>query len=474
MGFFTALLANPRRRSELGLMFVGAIVVFMSFILASLAKTNTLPSHTALFVAAMIVVIIIMQAFNRRYAPDADGVIMPIALLLNGIGYVMISRLDAHEAGQQLAWTFLGLMVYGVVVARVRRVSDLERFRYILLFLALGLLVSPLLPIIGLDINGARLWVHFHSLEFQPIEIAKILLVIFFASYFIEKRELLTLPTRRIGNRLFPDMRAFSPIAVAGALSLLIILGEHDVGFSLILFVVFLTMLWVTTGRWTYLAVGTVLLLAATFIASHVLGQIHERIAVWLDPWKYMAAGTSQNGYQPVQGELALGRGALAGSGIGLGNPIAIPASTSDFIFAALGEEFGLFGATAIVVSYMIIVGCGIRAALRARGEFAKLCAFGLIATVGFQAFFIMAGVVRLLPLTGVTLPFVAYGGSSLIANYALFALLMRISDESNRTTDYAGNPNWSMTEGETVMGTGGRWRRQSTMPSETRQGTTR
>ena len=453
MGFLSALFTNPRRRSELGLLFVGSIVVFFALILVSLSKSNSLPHRSLLFLAGLICAAIYIQVINRRYAPDADGVLMPVVLVLNGIGYIFVSRLDPPSAGRQIAWTFIGLVLYGLVIATIRRVSDLERFRYILLFAAFGLLVSPLLPVIGLNINGARLWVHFHSLQFQPIEIAKILLVIFFASYFIEKRELLTLPTKRVGNRLFPDMRAFLPIAVAGALSLMIILGEHDVGFSLILFVVFLTMLWVTTGRWTYIAIGLVIFALATFAASHLLGQVNDRITVWLDPWK----DPRGLGYQPIQGILAFGRGGIGGSGLGLGNPTAVPYASTDFVFAAVGEELGLVGAGAVVAGYMIIVATGLRAALRARGEFAKLCAFGLIATFGFQSFFIMAGVVRLLPLTGVTLPFIAYGGSSTVANYALVALIMRISDESNRTVDYAGMPAWSITEGEAVIGTGGR-----------------
>ena len=459
IGSLTRLLTNPRRRSELGLLSLGSIVVFFGYILVSLAKSDALPSHLILFVLGMVVIILAVQVVNRRYVPDADGVLMPIALLLNGIGYIMISRLDPtsaaqqHSAGQQLGWTFLGLIIYGIVVARIERVSDLERFRYILLLIALGLLIAPLLPVIGLNVNGARLWVHLRSLEFQPIEIAKILLVIFFASYFIEKRELLTISTRRVGNRLVPDLRAFAPISVAGALALMIILGEHDIGFSLLLFVVFLTMLWVTTGRWTYLLIGAILFALAAFVASHLLYQVHERVSVWLNPWR----DPLQTGYQPIQGELAFGRGGLAGSGLGLGNPTAIPFYTSDFLFAGFGEELGLFGSAAIVVAYMLLVACGIRTALRARGEFAKICAFGFIATLGFQAFFIMAGVVRLLPLTGVTLPFVSYGGSSLIANYALFGLLMRISDEANKDDNQPSTPARSMTSSATVMGTKGR-----------------
>ena len=454
MGSLTGLLMNARRRSEFGLLVVGAIVVLFGYILLSIAISGKLPSRTPIFFAGAVVAIVAIQVVNRRFVPDADPILLPVALLLNGLGYIMISRLDPHAAGQQLGWTVIGLGIYALVIARIRRVTDLERFRYILLLLAMFLLISPLLPVVGENINGARLWVHFHSLEFQPIEVAKILLVIFFASYFIEKRELLTIPTRRVGNHLFPDLRAFSPIAVAAALSLVIILGEHDVGFSLLLFVVFLSMLWVTTGRWTHLAIGLVLFALGTFIASHLLGQVHERFAVWLNPWKT----ESSTGYQPVMGLLAFGRGGIAGTGLGLGNPTSIPYNTSDFIFAGFGEELGLFGVTSIVVAYMLICASGMRIALRARSEFAKLCAIGLVATIGFQAFFIMAGVVRLVPLSGVTLPFVSYGGSSLVANYALIGLLMRISDEANRPDeDQFDAPEWLITEGDTVIGTTGR-----------------
>jgi cell division protein FtsW (lipid II flippase) len=456
IGFLSGLLTNARRRNELGLFIVGALVIFFGFVLVSLARSNSLPHNTILFVVGLIVAIVAIQAINRRYIPDADPVLMPLALLLNGIGYIMISRLDPTAAGQQLAWTVIGIVVYGVVVATIHQVTDLQRFRYILLLLAFILLVAPIAPVIGYSEGGARLWVHFHSLDFQPVEIAKIFLVIFFASYFIEKRELLSIATRRIGNHLVPDPRALSPILVAAALSLMIILAEHDIGFSLLLFVVFLSMLWVSTGRWTYLAIGLVLFVFATFVASHLLAQVHERILNWINPWaQYNAPG--QPGYQPVQGELALGRGGLGGAGLGLGNPTVIPANTSDFIFASIGEELGLFGVTGIIVAYMLIVAAGIRASLHAQSEFAKLCAFGLIATFGFQAFFIMAGVVRVLPLTGITLPFVSYGGSSLVANYALFALLMRISDEANRPDDQFEAPNWLITEGDAVIGTGGR-----------------
>lgn len=433
---------KPRRRRELGLLFVGAIAVVFATLIESVAKTNALPAHVIGFLIGLAAICLVVQVVNRRLVPDADPLLVPVALMLNGVGYVMIERINPSYAGQQLGWTAIGLALYTGLLVIVRRSRDLERYRYLLALVALLLLISPMLPVLGnspANTMGEKLWVAFHGVEFQPVEIAKLLLVIFFASYIVEKRELLTIPTRRIGNHLLPDLRAFGPIAVAGAGAMLVILAEHDIGFSLILFLVFLTMIWVTTGRWTYPLIGIVIFIVATFVASHLLYQLNERLQVWFDPWRY-ASGI---GDQPVQGELAFGRGGLFGTGIGLGigarivdpatGATQIPVATSDFIFAVIGEELGFVGAVGVALCYLLIIVCGLRAALRSRSEFAKLAAVGLTATIGFQSFIIMAGVVRLLPLTGVTLPFVSYGGSSLVANYALLALLMRISNDSNQ-----------------------------------------
>ncbi len=433
--------ANVRRRTEAGLLAVGALVILSATLMESLAVTNALPDHVVDFIVGLVVIGVGVQAVNRWLVPDADPVIVPVALFLNGLGYVMIERGDPGRAGQQLAWTVFGLFLYAAVLFVVKRSRDLERYRYLLAGCAFVLLISPLLPGIGEKINGARLWVHFSSIEFQPVEVAKLLLVIFFASYLIDKRELLTIATQRVGNRLLPDLRAFGPIVGAGAMALLIIIAEHDIGFSLLLFLVFLLMVWMTTGRWTYVAIGLVVFALATFVASHALVQVNERITDWINPW----AHASTTGYQPIQGELAFGRGGVFGTGIGFGIAARVlPVSSSDFIFAVIGEELGLVGAAAVVCCYAIIVGAGLRAARRARSEFARLVAAGLTVTLGLQAFLIMAGNTRLLPLTGVTLPFVSYGGSSLIANYALLALVMRISNEGNQPPAEPAAPTWA------------------------------
>jgi peptidoglycan glycosyltransferase len=455
----------PRRRNELGLLAVGALVVLFASLLPSLALSNALPAHEFGFIIGLIGVGLVVQGANRLLVPNADPILLPVALVLNGLGYIEIGRLDPTSAGQQLAWTVIGIGAYVATLLIVKRSRDLERYRFIMLFVAFGLLLAPLLPVLGgtvdggSNLNGSRLWIHVGSvLEFQPVEIAKLLLVLFFASYFVEKRELFTISTRRVGNHLLPDLRAFGPIAVAAAMSLMVILVERDIGFALLLFVVFLGMLWVTTGRWTYLVIGLIAFIVATYVASQVLTVVNARIEIWLDPWKYYYTGGYYAGQQPVDGELAFGRGGLFGSGLGLGLASTIPVSTSDFIFAAFGEELGLFGTTAIVAAFLLIAGAGFRAALRAKSEFAKLAATGLTTLLGFQAFFIFAGVARLLPLTGVTLPFVSYGGSSLLANYVLLALLMRISDEGNQPQEVDdGAAAWNSTRLSAVTGTGRR-----------------
>ncbi|HWC39394.1 MAG TPA: FtsW/RodA/SpoVE family cell cycle protein [Acidimicrobiales bacterium] len=418
---------TSRRRTELGLLILGGMVVGFAYVLASLGKTASIPADIGPFLGVIYGLALVAHVANRWLVPDATPVILPVAALLNGIGYVVIARLNYKLAGLQAVWTGLGVAVYVLTLVVIRHSRDLARYRYLVAFAGLALLLLPLAPKLGQNINGARLWVRLGPVTFQPVELAKIALIIFFASYFVEKRELLTLPTVRVGNRLITDPRPFGPVVLAWGFSLLVMTAERDVGFSLLIFVLFVSMLWMATGRLTYLVVGAVLFVIGAFVAAHLFGHVHDRITVWLDPWKY-ANGI---GYQVVQSQYAFGSGGLAGSGLGLGHPTLIPVASSDFIFAAIGEEMGLLGTVGIIMAFLVLVGTALRTALGAKSDFPKLLAAGITAAIGFQAFFIMAGVVRLLPLTGVTLPFVAYGGSSLLANYVLIALLMRVSDEN-------------------------------------------
>jgi peptidoglycan glycosyltransferase len=372
---------------------------------------------------------------TRRFAPGADGLLLPIAALLNGLGYVFIARLDeatAHPQGlaaAQAGWTVIGVGAFIATLVVVRRVRDLQRYRYTFLMLGLALLMAPLLPVVGREVNGARIWAKFGPLTFQPGEFAKVVLAIFFASYLVEKRELLGMATFPRFRPLLPDLKHLGPVLLAWGFSIVIMTAEKDLGSSLLFFALFMLMVWVATERTAYVAVGGVMFAVGSFMAYHAFEHVHARVQDWLNPWAH-AAGS---GFQVIQSWFAMAWGGIAGTGLGLGNPDRIPVVQTDFIFAAIGEELGLLGSSAIIFCYLLLVGCGLRIAVRAEPPFEKLLATGITILLGVQSFIIMAGVTRLLPLTGVTLPFVSYGGSSLVANYVLLALLARISDDTAR-----------------------------------------
>jgi cell division protein FtsW (lipid II flippase) len=416
--------AKPRRRTELGLLIFGSLIVVATYVLASVGTTSKIPTNLGPFLGILLGLAIAAHIANRIYAPDASAVLLPIATLLNGLGYVMLARIAQHWAQAQAGWTAVGVGAYILTLAVVRRSRDLDRYRYLLLLAAVALMLAPLIPHFGQDHGGARLWVGIGPVNGQPIELAKLALCVFFASYFVEKRELLSVPTLRIGNRLMLDPRPLVPILVAWGFTMLVLGGENDIGFALLIFLLFMAMLWLTSGRWNYLVLGFVLFAAGAFAADRLFPQVNIRVADWLHP-----AANNQIMYSLY----GMGSGGLLGTGLGFGNLSHIAQVQSDYIFTAFGTEMGLLGTSAIVFAFVLMVGAGLRTAQTARSEFGQMVAAGLTVILGFQAFFIMAGIVRLLPLTGITLPFMAYGGSSLVANYVLIALLMRISDEGER-----------------------------------------
>jgi cell division protein FtsW (lipid II flippase) len=413
-----------RRDTELGLLLLVAIVTAGAYTLASLGKTASIPANIGPFLGVILGLLAVAHVALRRFAPNADGVLLPMAGLLNGIGYVFIARLDQDLARLQTTWTALGIVAFIATLVVVRRSRDLERYRYTFAVGGVGLLMMPLLPVVGRNINGARLWVRFGPVNFQPGELAKIALAVFFAAYLVEKRELLS----DFGKgRLLPQPRAAGPILLAWGFSLLVMTAERDLGSSLLFFALFIGMLWVATDRNAYLALGSVLFALGSLFAYSSFNHVQERVRIWLNPWPH----AQDQAYQLVQGLYAMGSGGTAGAGIGLGSPQKIPAAATDFIFAAIGEELGLIGTVALVTAFLIIVGVGLRIALRAEQPFEKLLAAGLTMILAVQTFIIIGGVTRIVPLTGITLPFVSYGGSSLIANYVLLALLLRISNDT-------------------------------------------
>jgi cell division protein FtsW (lipid II flippase) len=433
------VLRLPYRRTELGLIVFGCLLVSAAYILATVGTTAKIPPNLGVFLAIVLGLALIAHLANRRFAPNASPVILPLVVLLNGLGYVMIARIDAHYAKLQAAWTAGGVVFYVLALVMVKRSRDLDRYRYVLLFAGAALLLAPLVPHIGEDINGARLWIHIGPINGQPVEVAKIFLCIFFASYFIEKREMLSFPTMRLGNRLVIDPRPAGPIIVAWLFAMLILGAENDIGFTLMIFVLFVVMLWVASGRFAWLVVGLAMFALGAFVASHLFPQVNSRVSDWLDPWSSANYNRLNGSFQIVQSQYSFGNGGLLGTGLGYGfwgsPPLFTPGElATDFIFIVFGQEMGLIGTSVIVAAYLLVVGAGLQIAQKARSEFSKLTATGLTAILGLQAFIIMAGLVRLLPLTGITLPFMAYGGSSLVANYIIVALLTRISDEGNTT----------------------------------------
>jgi peptidoglycan glycosyltransferase len=421
--------ARTRRRSELSLGILVVAVTVGGYILVALAKGPTLPPDLYALLASVFGLYLIAHVAVRRLAPGADSTLLPLAAMLNGIGFVTIARLDRAQARTQSLWVAIAIGVFVLTLFFVRDVRIFERYRYTALLLGLAFLLLPLAPSVGRTVNGGRLWVAFGSLSFEPSEIAKVLLVAFFAAYLVDKRELLSVGRVRIGRWFVPSPQDLGPLLLAWGVSLIVLAYEKDVGTSLLFFGVFAAMLYITTRRFAYVVGTLVLLVIGSYLAYKAFGHVRVRVTNWLDPWK----DPHNNGYQTIQGWFAMGSGGVGGTGLGLGNPKLIPDAATDFVFAAIGEELGFVGTVGVVLAFMLFVGSAFRVAADATRPFAKLFAAGIATIIGLQSFLIIGGVIRLIPLTGITLPFVSYGGSSLVANFALLAILLRISDDTER-----------------------------------------
>lgn len=415
-----------RRTTELGLIVMVAFITVGAYVLASLGRTSDLPVNLVPFLVIVVGLFLGAHLAMRRFAPNADPILLPLAALLNGIGYVVIAGLDEDLAAAQAVWTAIGIGAFVATLVVVRRPSLLQRYRYTFLFVGFVLLIMPFIPGIGSSKGGARIWASVGPINFQPGEVTKIVLAVFFAAYLVDKRELLRTGTRRLGPFNVPDLKYLGPVLLIWLVSLVVMVAQTDFGTSLLFFALFVILLWVATERPSWLVIGTLLFVLGAVFAWTQFGHVQGRVDAWLDPWD-----PNVNGYQIIQGTFAMAFGGMTGTGLGLGGNVYVPLASSDFIFAAIGEQLGLVGGTIVLITYVLMVGSGLRVAIRSSDTFEKLLATGLTALIGIQAFIIIGGVTRLLPLTGVTLPFVSYGGSSLVANYVLLALLLRISDNS-------------------------------------------
>jgi cell division protein FtsW (lipid II flippase) len=418
-----------RRNRELSLLILALIVGGAAVALAAIGRNVDRLSLAVPFVVVLVAFYLTAHIVMRRTAKAADPLVLPLAAILNAIGLAAIFRLAPKNFGPgQMIWTAVGVGCFIGTLLVVRDYRILARFKYILGFAGLGLLMLPATPL-GQEINGARLWVSLGAFSFQPGELAKICLVIFFAAYLAERKELLAIASRRIAGFHIPDLKHFGPLLVMWGVSLAVMFYEKDLGSSLLFFSIFLVMLYIATARIVYMAFGGLLFLAGSFIGYQAFSHVQVRVQVWLDTFDPKTV--HDESFQLAQSLFALATGGLFGTGLGRGRPDLIPAAETDFIFSVIGEELGLLGTAAVLLCFILLVARGLRVAIGARDDFGQLLAAGLTTILGIQTFIILGGVTRLLPLTGITLPFMSYGGSSLLSNFVLIALLIRISHQN-------------------------------------------
>ncbi|WP_214369310.1 FtsW/RodA/SpoVE family cell cycle protein [Pseudonocardia sp. H11422] len=429
------------RGIELLLLAFAAVLVTGALALVEANQEQQLTRSLLYLGAAYMALFTVGHLAVRRFAPYADPLILPSVALLNGLGLVMIHRLDLARTDRaallgseaptllivrQVAWTTIGIALFIGVLWAVHDHRTLARYTYTAGFVGLFLLALPgLLPSSLSEVNGAKIWLRLGILSIQPGEFAKILLIVFFAGFLVQKRDLFSTAGRRFLGMELPRARDLAPLLVAWGLSVGVLVLERDLGTSLLFFGIVLVLLYVATERVSWMLIGLSFFVGGGVIAYQLFNHVRVRVHIWLDPF----SDFNGSGYQIGQALFGLGTGGVGGTGLGAGRPDLVPFAESDFMWSSLGEELGLIGLAAVLVIYLVLVTRGLRSALAVRDSFGKLLATGLSFAVALQIFVVIGGVTKLIPLTGLTLPFLSYGGSSLVANYALVALLLRISN---------------------------------------------
>lgn len=413
-----------RRATELLLLAAATPVVLLAFATLIATSGESLTLRSLEVPLGLLVAFLLSHMAVRRFAPAADPGLLPIAYMLSGIGLAFVTRLDPEAAPRQVMWLLLSVGALVATLALVRSFDAVKRYKYTTVLGGILLLILP--AVIGKEINGAKLWLSVAGTTFQPGEIAKILLVLFLAAYLAENREMLSISTRRFLWMNIPEPKTLFPLFFMWALSLVVVVFERDLGSALLLFSIFLVMIYAATGRPGYVVGGLVLFGAGGTAAWSIFSHVQSRVTIWLDPFPYAA----DKSYQLVQSLYAFADGGMVGTGIGNGMPTRIPFVSTDFIFSAIGEELGLLGAAAVILLFLLFAIRGFITAARAKSDLAAFVAVGLVAAISMQAFVIIGGVTRLIPLTGVTLPFMSRGGSSLLSSFIILALLLRAGDE--------------------------------------------
>ncbi|AKF26112.1 cell division protein FtsW [[Brevibacterium] flavum] len=420
------------RRTEMWLLILATLVVSIMFISLELAMGNELGTHILMLMGGYIGIFIVAHLAMAWVAPFADQIMLPVVAVLNGIGLVMIYRLDEatgySTVNSQLMWTVVGVTLMVAVLLLLRDYKSLSRYSYLLGVVGIVLLA---LPLVWPQPGGveARIWIWLGPFSIQPGEFSKILLLLFFAQLLATKRALFTVAGYRFLGMDFPRLRDLAPILMVWTLAILIMAGANDFGPALLLFTTVLAMVYLATGRGSWLLIGAVLVAVGAFAVYQVSSKIQERVQNFVDP----VAHYDTTGYQLSQSLFGMSWGGITGTGIGQGYPNMIPVVHSDFILAAIGEELGLIGLAAIIVLFGVFVTRGMRTATLARDSYGKLVASGLSMTIMIQIFVVVAGISSLMPMTGLTTPFMSQGGSSLMANYILMAIILRISDSARR-----------------------------------------
>ncbi|MGA7396893.1 MAG: FtsW/RodA/SpoVE family cell cycle protein [Solirubrobacterales bacterium] len=430
---------SARNRELLALVPV-ALLLTIGFAAVFGQNDNQLGDLSLSYGLYFLAICLATHIFIRIRLPDADPYLFPLMALLTAFGFVMIYRLDAEFsrelARDQANWFVLGLILFAVVVQMLRDYSVLERYRYTIAAIGIGLLLAPRLPFIGTQVNGAYLGVKVGPFGFQPAELAKICIVIFLASYLREHRELLVINARKFLGLTLPPLKHLGPLLVVWGAAMFMLIFIRDLGSSLMFFAAFLSLVYVATGRLSFVLIGMAMFMIGAFFIYNLVPHVTDRVDIWLDPYQD-APGA---GYQILQSMFAQADGGLFGKGFaesmvaipGSDQPL-LPAAHTDLIYTLIVSELGLFGGVAVIAIYLLIAARGFKVALMANDGFSKLLATGLTAVFAFQAFVIIGGVTRVIPLTGVTLPLVSYGGSSILANFILLALLLLVSDRARR-----------------------------------------
>ena len=438
------------RNVELLLLLFALLISSGAILLVQLGAIGEIRPEIFTYSAALALLALVMHVALRLVASEADPFILPIATVLNGIGIAMIYRLDIANGREgweasglrQMAWTAIAMIVALTVLIVIRNHRVLQRYRYIAMFIGIGLLLLPLVPGVGREINGAQVWIGIGPvredgsvpLSFQPGELAKIALAVFFAGYLVTARDSLSMVGKKFLGMRFPRIRDLGPILIIWLAAMAVLVFQRDLGTSLLYFGLFLIMIYVATGRLSWVLLGLGLFLGGAVAASQLLGYVNGRFSGWLDAFNQQVYDAPGGSYQLVQGIFGMANGGLLGAGLGQGRPDIVPFAESDFIAASIGEELGLVGLFAVLALFLLFVSRGFRIGFAGQDDFGRLLGIGLSFVIALQVFIVIGGITRVIPLTGLTTPFMAAGGSSLVANWIIAALLLRLSDTVRHT----------------------------------------